>query len=109
MKKFFKEFKEFAIEGNMLSLAVGVLIGASFQGLITSLTDNIISPLLGIFVNQNFDYLYIEIAGATLTYGAFVTSLINFLIMALLIFTIIRAANRLLKRKSDDEGKDNEN
>ena len=57
MKKFFKEFREFALKGNVMNLAIGVIIGSAFQGIVTSLTDNIISPIIGLFTGQNFDSL----------------------------------------------------
>ena len=96
MKKFLKEFKEFALKGNVMSMAVGVIIGVAFQGLVTSLTDNILSPFIGLLIRQNFDYLELHIFGATLQYGAFLTTLINFIIMAFVVFSMIRIANKLL-------------
>jgi len=91
MRKFLAEFRDFALRGNIVSMAVGVLIGVSFQGLVTSLTDNIISPVIGIFARQNFDDLEWEIFGATLRYGAFVTSVINFVILAFVVFLMMRS------------------
>lgn len=96
MKKFFKEFKEFALKGNMMSMAVGVIIGVAFQGLVTSLTDNILSPIIGLFIRQNFDYLELYIFGAIIRYGAFLTSVINFIIMAFVVFLMVRAMNKML-------------
>jgi len=96
MKKFFHEFKEFALKGNMMSMAVGVIIGAAFQGLVTSLTDNILSPIIGLVTRQNFDSLEIHAIGITLRYGAFITALINFVIMAFVVFLMVRTMNRLL-------------
>lgn len=60
MKKFFSEFKKFVMRGNVLDLAVGVIIGAAFQAIVTSLTNDIISPILGIFGGMNFDRLYLK-------------------------------------------------
>ena len=97
MKSFFNEFKEFISKGNVMNLAIGVIIGAAFQGVVTSLTDNIISPIIGLFAGQNFDYLVLEILGVSLKYGAFITSVINFLITALVIFVIVKAMNRFEK------------
>ncbi|MCL1983047.1 MAG: large conductance mechanosensitive channel protein MscL [Clostridiales bacterium] len=96
MSKFFKEFKEFALQGNVINLAVGVIIGVAFQGVISSLTDNIISPIIGIFAKQNFDYLQLDVLGVSLKYGAFITSVINFLIMAFVVFLIVRTMNRAM-------------
>ena len=96
MKKFFQEFKAFAVRGNVMSLAVGVIIGSAFQGVVTSLTTNVLSPIIGLFTKQNFDSLELTVLGSTLRYGAFITSVINFFIMAFVVFLLVRAMNRLL-------------
>ncbi|MCL2513489.1 MAG: large conductance mechanosensitive channel protein MscL [Oscillospiraceae bacterium] len=96
MKKFLNEFKDFALKGNVMSLAVGVIIGAAFQGVVTSLTDNILSPIIGLFTGQNFDTLKLEVIGITLKYGAFITTVINFFIMAFVIFLIMRGMNKIM-------------
>ncbi len=93
--KFLKEFKEFALRGNVLDLAVGVLIGGAFQKLITSLTDNLISPILGLFGGVNFSEYSWKIGSLKLTYGAFITDVINFIIMAFVIFLIVKFMNKL--------------
>ena len=95
--KFLKEFKEFALRGNMLDLAVGVLIGGAFQKLITSLTDNLISPILGLLGGVNFSEYSLQIGNLKLTYGAFLTDVINFIIMAFVIFLIVKFMNKLAK------------
>lgn len=95
MKGFLNEFKEFALQGNVMDMAVGVIIGAAFQTLVSSLVSDIISPLLGTVAGMNFDYLSIDINGATLAYGKFITAVINFLIMAFVLFMIVRTLNRL--------------
>ena len=96
MKKFSHEFKEFVLKGNVLNLAVGIIIGAAFQSIVTSLTDNIISPIIGLFAGRNFDTLQISVLGADIRYGAFITSVINFLIMAFVVFLLVRAMNKIL-------------
>jgi len=96
IKKFLQEFKEFALRGNVMSLAVGVIIGSAFQGVVSSLTDNILSPIIGLFTRQNFDSLSLSVLGITLRYGAFITSVINFIIMAFVVFMLVRAMNILL-------------
>jgi len=103
MKKFMQEFKEFALRGNVMNLAVGVIIGAAFQGLVTSLTDNILSPIIGLFARQNFDSLEFTIMGSTLLYGAFITAVINFIILALVVFLIVRLMNRMLSMGKKEE------
>lgn len=96
MKSFFKEFRDFAIKGNVMSLAVGVIIGAAFQGVVTSLTENILSPILGLFMRQDFDALQWQIFGVTIKYGAFITAIINFVILALVVFLLVKGMNRLM-------------
>lgn len=105
MKKFFSEFKEFVMRGNVLDLAVGVIIGAAFQAIVTSLTSDIISPILGIFGGMNFDQLSFTINGATIGYGKFITAIINFLIMAFIIFLIVKLVNKVMSlgRKPKEE------
>ena len=95
MKQFFDEFKAFAIKGNVMNLAVGVIIGAAFQSVVTSLTENILSPIIGLFTGQNFDGLQIEFFGICLRYGAFITSVINFLILAFVVFLLVKMMNKL--------------
>lgn len=104
-KGFLGEFKEFALRGNVMDLAVGVIIGAAFGAVVTSLTDNIISPIIGIFLRGNLDAMEVTIFGATLRYGAFITSIINFIIIAFIVFLLVKGMNRLAaagsKKKAD--------
>ena len=96
MKKFWDEFKAFALKGNMMDMAIGVIIGGAFSTLVTSLTDNLISPILGILGKVNFDSMMWDVFGdgqLVFKYGAFITSVINFLIMAFIVFSIIKAIN----------------
>ncbi len=95
MKSFLKEFKEFALKGNVMDMAVGVIIGAAFQSIVSSLVSDIISPLLGTVAGMNFDSLSVNINGATLAYGKFITAVINFIIMAFVLFMIVRSLNQL--------------
>jgi len=103
MKKFMQEFKEFALRGNVMGLAVGVIIGAAFQGVVASLTDNIISPIIGLFIGQNFDLLEWNVMGITLRYGAFITSVINFIILAFVVFLLARSMNRMISASEKEE------
>ncbi|MDR1024252.1 MAG: large conductance mechanosensitive channel protein MscL [Treponema sp.] len=93
MKQFMQEFREFAFKGNVMNLAVGVIIGAAFQGVVTSLTQNILSPIIGLFARQNFDSLMLQFGNVEIKYGAFITSVANFFIMAFVIFLMVRAMN----------------
>lgn len=105
MKKFMQEFKEFALKGNVMDMAVGVIIGAAFQAIVTSLVDDIISPLLGTIAGMNFNDLSVVINGATLAYGKFITAAINFFIMAFVLFTMLKMINRLndMFKKKEEE------
>lgn len=96
MGKFIEDFKAFVLKGNVMSLAVGVIIGAAFQGVVSSLTDNIISPILGLFTRANFDALQLDVLGTTIRYGAFITSVINFLIMAFVVFLLVKGMTSLM-------------
>jgi large conductance mechanosensitive channel len=109
MKKFLKEFKEFINRGNVMDMAVGIIIGGAFTSIVSSLVDDIINPILGLFGGMNFDQLYISLAGeATLNYGKFITSIINFLIMALIVFLLVKAMNTATGKfaKKDEKPKE---
>ena len=105
MKKFLEEFKIFALRGNVIDLAVGVIIGGAFQEIVKSLTDDILMPLLGLFVRSDFKDVAVSILGVEVRYGAFISSVINFLIMAFLIFILVKGMNALsrLGRKAEEE------
>ena len=93
--KFLQEFKTFILRGNVMDLAVGVLIGSAFQGIVTSFTDNVISPILGSFSEVDFNSFSLNIGNLHLTYGAFITDVINFLIMAFVIFVLVKFMNTI--------------
>ena len=94
MKKFIKEFREFINRGNVMDMAVGIIIGGAFTSIVSSLVDDIINPILGLFGGMNFDQLKWNILGeVTLNYGKFISAVLNFLIMALVIFTLMRVMN----------------
>ena len=101
--KMVDEFREFIARGNVLDLAVGVIIGGAFQKIVTSLTDNLISPILGCFTEVDFSGLVLRIGKLNLRYGAFLTDVINFLIMAFVVFLIIKFVNRFLEKKQEEE------
>lgn len=105
MKKFMQEFKTFALRGNVIDLAVGVIIGGAFQGIVKSLTEDILSPIIGLFAKTDFSSLSWTILGVELRYGSFITAVINFLIMAFLIFLLVKGMNKLAnlghKKKED--------
>ena len=92
MKKFIQEFKTFALRGNMMDMAVGVIIGSSFSGIVTSLTDNFINPILNL-VTGGQTYTLQDVAGFA---SAFLSSLVNFLIMAFVLFCLLKGINKLI-------------
>jgi large conductance mechanosensitive channel len=117
MKGFFAEFKEFAMKGNAFDLAIGVIIGASFGKIVTSLVNDVIMPLIGLIVGKvNFTDLFINLSGgdyatlaaakaagaATLNYGAFLQNVLDFLIVAFTIFMTIKMLNRLTQKKATE-------
>ncbi len=106
--KFFSEFKTFILRGNVMDLAVGVLIGSAFQGIVKSLTDNLISPILGSFSEVDFSAYSLNIGKLHLTYGAFLTDVINFVIMAFVVFLMIKSINAFenLGKKKEEEKKE---
>jgi large conductance mechanosensitive channel len=94
MKQFIKEFKDFISRGNIMDMAIGIIIGGAFTSIVSSLVEDIINPFLGLFGGMNFDRLHIKLLGeVTLNYGKFLTAVMNFLIMALVIFLIMKAMN----------------
>lgn len=110
MKKFFKEFKEFISRGNVLDLAVGVIIGGAFKDIVNSLVNDLISPVIGLVFKADFKDLVIKVKDAVIDpvtleelepaleirYGAFITGVINFLIMAFVVFLIVKGVNTLV-------------
>ena len=106
MKNFINEFKEFALKGNAFEMAVGIIIGAAFTAIVTSLVDDIISPLIGLFVKVDFNDLVETVFNVDIKYGAFIMAIINFLIVALVLFALIKAvnkANSLTKKEKEEE------
>ena len=112
MKKFMQEFKKFALKGNMIDLAVGMIIGTAFNGIVKSLVDDIFMPVLSLFTGKldfanwfvaldGNKYLTIEAAkeagAANLNYGNFISGVINFIVMAFVVFMIVKVMNNLKK------------
>lgn len=107
MKKngFWSEFRQFIAKGNVMNLAVGVIIGAAFQAITNSLVNDIISPVLGLFASADMSAWSVMIGGAEIRYGAFLTAIINFLIMALVIFLLVKILNRIMAMGKKPEPK----
>jgi len=97
----FKEFKAFVSRGNVIDLAVAVILGAAFGAIIKSLVDDIIMPLVGIILGGiDFTALTLQVGNATLTYGNFIQAIVNFLVVAFALFLIIRSVNKTQKQEA---------
>ena len=101
MKKFLQEFKEFALRGNVMDMAVGIIIGGAFSGIVTSLTDNFINPLIS-FLTGSATYTKADVMGFA---SAFVSAVINFIIMAFILFCLIKGINKMMSigKKKEEE------
>lgn len=104
MKKFFGEFKEFISKGNVLDLAVGVIIGGAFAGIVNALIDNLINPLIAMIGGKDVG-LAVKINGQVLNFGAFISAIINFIIIAFIVFLIVKSANKAkeIAKKNKEE------
>lgn len=103
MKNFISEFKEFISRGNVLDMAVGVVIGGAFTAIVTSLVNDIITPLIGVLIGGlDFSGLSIQVGDATIGYGSFIQAIINFLLISFVIFCVIRSFNKIAKKKSEE-------
>ena len=95
-----REFRAFASRGNVIDLAVGVIIGGAFSAITNSLINDIVMPILGIFTSQiTMSDLSITVAGAVITYGNFIQAVLNFLVMSFVVFCLVKAINRLHKKE----------
>lgn len=107
MKKFIQEFKEFSMRGNVMDMAVGVVMGTAFSAIVTSLVKDIIMPLIGLLTGGvDFSNLSVTLMGkAVLTYGAFIQSIFNFLMISLSIFLMVKFANKIssLRQKQEEQ------
>ena len=102
MKKFMEEFKQFIARGNVMDMAVGVIIGGAFSAITTSLINDIVMPLLGIFTGSiSFAELSVTAGSAVITYGNFIQAVLNFLVMAFVVFCLVKAINSLHRRKEE--------
>ena len=102
MKAFIAEFKAFIARGNVMDMAVGVIVGGAFKTIADSLTNDILMPLLGILVNRvSFAELTLTVGGAQIAYGNFIQAILNFLITAFAIFCLVKAINRFHRKKEE--------
>lgn len=95
VKNFINEFKEFINRGNVVDMAVGVVIGSAFSAIVTALVDNIISPLIGLIFFVDFSELSFGLGSAQIEYGAFIMAVLNFLIVAFVLFLFVKAMNKM--------------
>jgi large conductance mechanosensitive channel len=96
-----KEFRDFALKGNILDLAVAVIIGVAFGKIVTALVDNILMPIIGSFIGTTFATLTLKINNVHIKYGLFIQATIDFLIVAFILFLVIKIATRFNKPKDE--------
>ena len=103
IKKFFEEFKAFAMRGNVLDMAVGVVIGGAFTAIVNSLVNDIINPAIGLFFNADFSDVGIHVGDVMIGIGSFINAVINFLIVAFVLFVVIKFVNSLHRKPAEPE------
>ena len=102
-KGFLAEFRKFIARGNVMDLAVGVIIGGAFKTIVDSLTNDILMPFVGIFIGEStFAALSFQVGGATIAFGSFIQAVVNFLIMAFVIFCLVKGINRFHRKKEEE-------
>lgn len=107
IKKELQEFREFVLRGNVLDLAVGVIIGGAFSKIVSSLVNDVLMPLIGILIGGvDFKNLTLTIGDAKITYGNFIQNVIDFLIIAACIFVIVKVINKIIKPLKKEEKKE---
>lgn len=103
MGKLISEFKDFAMKGNVVDMAVGVIIGGAFGKIVSSLVDDVIMPLIGVITGGiDFSGLTATVGDAKITYGMFIQNVVDFLIIALCIFFMIKGINKLMHKKDEE-------
>ena len=103
MKKFLQEFKTFAMRGNVRDMAVGVVVGGAFTAIINSVVNDLINPLIGLFFNMDFSGVGLTIGDVTIGFGAFIGAVINFIIVAFILFCVLKAFNAASERHKKPE------
>ena len=103
MKNFIEEFKAFALRGNVMDMAIGVIIGGAVQAIIKSFIDNIINPLVGVVFQVEFSTVVIHLGAVNLMIGAFISSVINFFLLAFVLFIMVKTINKLKKPEVKEE------
>lgn len=101
--KLVKEFKEFITRGNVVDMAVGIIIGSAFTAIVTSLVNDVVMPFIGwIIGGKDFTEYAVQLGDATIAYGNFIQAIINFLLIALVVFLIVKAINSVRKKKEEE-------
>lgn len=104
MKKFWQEFKAFALKGNVVDMAVGVIIGTAFSAIVNSIVKDLITPIFGIILGGvEFTSLSITFGDSTIAYGNFIQSVVNFLVISLTIFIFIKISSKLFHKKEEEK------
>ena len=103
MSKFAKEFREFISRGNVMDLAVGMIIGSAFTAIVNSLVNDILMPVIGLIIGKvDFSSLAIKVGDASINYGLFIQNIIDFLLIALVIFLLVKGINKLHHQKEEE-------
>ncbi|HCA33732.1 MAG TPA: large conductance mechanosensitive channel protein MscL [Lachnospiraceae bacterium] len=103
MSKFAKEFREFISRGNVMDLAVGMIIGSAFTAIVNSLVNDILMPVIGLIIGKvDFSSLAIKVGDASINYGLFIQNIIDFLLIALVIFLMVKGINKLHHKKEEE-------
>jgi len=108
MKNFFNEFKKFIARGNVLDLAVAVIMGSAFGNIVSSLVSDVIMPIIGTIIGHNFSSLSIQINGSIITYGKFIQNVVDFLIISLCIFTFMKIINKFISKHDKEKQEEKE-
>lgn len=105
MKKFMEEFKAFALKGNVMDMAIGVIIAGAFSNIIAALTENIINPIIGLLFQMDLSQVVIHMGSVDLGIGNFISAIINFVILAFVLFTMVKAVNKMMdaSKKQEEE------
>ena len=104
MKKFLEEFKEFALKGNVMDMAIGVIVGGAFSSIVSALTDHILNPIIACLGGTEIGLVTpLGNTGQVIDWGAFISAIINFLILAFVLFTILKAVNKMTSLTKKEE------
>ena len=108
MKNFMKEFKEFISRGNVMDMAVGIIIGGAFTAIVTSLVEDIITPIIGMIGGFDFSSFVVTVNNSNIAVGNFINAVINFLLIAFVLFSIIKAMNKAASvvKKPEEEAEE---